>query len=92
MTKEDNKAKRKEVLKKEGLLFRILVAIGVISYRVESRNAGTYRQWYKKYKTVWYHPLTWVVFLIVLVVGLARYIFEAFGAIKEEFKEKSFYC
>lgn len=84
------KAKRKEVLKKERFLFRMLVALGVISYRVEY-NVDL-EQWYKIYKTVWWNPLSWVVFLITLCVCIITTIYEGFMAFRDEFKEKRYYC
>lgn len=88
------KAKRKEVLKKERFLFRLLVYLGVIAYRVEY-NADL-NQWYKIYKTVWQNPLSWIVFLITLCccifIAIFTAIIEGFAAFKNEFKEKRYYC
>lgn len=84
------KAKRKEALKKERFFFRLLVYLGIISYRVEY-NADL-DQWYKIYKTVWQNPLSWIVFLITLCCCIFTTIIEGFAAFKNEFKEKRYYC
>ena len=89
MTEEDIKKRRKETIRHEHLIFRILIILGAVSYKVTYDRFHGFR---KTYKGRAWHPLTWIVLVFVIIIGIPKTIFEAFKNIKDEYKEQTYYC
>ena len=89
MTKIDIKNKRKEAIKKEHFLFRLLILTGVIRYNVSYDKFYGYR---KTYKTRAWHPLTWIIIVLIIIFSIPKMIVDTFKGLKEEFKEKTYLC
>ena len=86
------KNKRKECINNEHFTFRILILLGVISYRVEYLGDNRFSKWKKCYKTRWYHPLTWIIFLSIFILSFPKLLIDAFKEMSVQFKEVEFYC
>ena len=93
MEKVDIKNKRKESIRKEHFLFRLLILTGVIRYNVSYDKFYGYR---KTYKTRAWHPLTWIMIVLIIIFSIPKMIFDTFKELKEdlkeEFKEKTYLC
>ena len=94
MTEKEIKEKRKQCIKNEHFMFRMMILLGVISYKVSYRGDNYLNgvRWAKTYKTRWWHPITWFMFTIIFIIGIGQTFIEAFKEIPNEFKEKTFYC
>lgn len=89
MTEVDIKNKRKEAIRKEHFLFRLLILIGAIRYNVSYDKFYGYR---KTYKVRIWHPLTWIMIVLIVIFSIPKMIFDTFKDLKEEFKEKTYFC
>ena len=89
MEKVDIKNKRKEAIRKEHFLFRLLILIGAIRYNVSYDKFYGYR---KTYKVRTWHPLTWIMIVLIVIFSIPKMIFDTFKDLKEEFKEKTYFC
>lgn len=89
MTEEDIKKRRKETLRHEHFIFRILIMFGAVSYKVTYDRFHGFR---KTYKVRAWHPLTWIFLIFIIIISIPKIIFEAFKNIKDEFKEQTYYC
>ena len=89
MTEVDIKNKRKEAIRKEHFLFRLLILIGAIRYNVSHHKFYGYR---KTYKVGTWHPLTWIMIVLIVIFCIPKMIFDTFKDLKEEFKEKTYFC
>ena len=94
MTDAEIKQKRRQSIKSEHFVFRLMIYLGVISYKVSYRGDNHLPgiRWAKTYKTRWWHPLTWIVLILVTCIYIVRSIIEAFKEFPKEFQEKTFYC
>ena len=89
MTEVDIKNRRKEAIRNEHFLFRLLILLGAVRYKVSYNEFHGYRKTYKV--RVW-HPLTWILIALVVIFSIPKIIFDTFKGLKEEFKEKTYYC
>lgn len=89
MTEVDIKNKRKESIRNEHFLFRLLILLGTVRYKVSYDRSHGYR---KTYKVRAWHPLTWIILVLIIIFSIPKIIFDAFKDLKEEFKEKTYYC
>lgn len=89
MTKIDIKNKKKEVIRKENFLFRLLILIGVVRYNVNYDKFYGYR---KTYKVRAWHPFTWIIIILIIIFSIPKMIFDTLKGLKEEFKEKTYFC
>ena len=89
MTEEDIKKRRKDAIRREHFIFRLLIMLGAVSYKVTYDRFHGFR---KTYKVRAWHPLTWIVLVFVIIIGIPKIIFEALKNIKDEFKEQTYYC
>lgn len=89
MTEVDIKNRRKEAIRNEHFLFRLLILLGAVRYKVSYDEFHGYRKTYKV--RVW-HPLTWFLIALVVIFSIPKIIFDTFKGLKEEFKEKTYYC
>ena len=89
MTKIDIKNKRKEAIRKENFLFRLLILIGVVRYNVNYDKFYGYR---KTYKVRAWHPFTWIIIVLIIIFSIPKMIFDTLKGLKEEFKEKTYLC
>ena len=89
MTEVDIKNRRREAIRNEHFLFRLLILLGAVRYKVSYDEFHGYRKTYKV--RVW-HPLTWVLIALVVIFSIPKIIFDTFKGLKEEFKEKTYYC
>ena len=94
MTEKEIKEKRKQCIKKEHFMFKVMILLGVISYKVNYRGDDQLPgcRWAKTYKTRWWHPITWVTFILATIVGIFELLIETFKEMPNEFKEKTYYC
>jgi hypothetical protein len=81
------KIKRKEFLKKESLSFRLFVFVGIIQYKMLYDKNRT-NPWGYRYRLVWFNPLTWLIMIPVIIIGLIRTLYETIIEIPKEFKWK----
>lgn len=89
VTAEDIKVRRKESIRTEHFLFRVMIYLGIISYKVTYNNFYGYR---KTFKARAWHPLTWVFIVFIVIFSIPGIILESFKELKEEFKEKTYFC
>lgn len=89
ITEADIKNKRKESIRKEHFLFRLLILLGAVRYNVRYDRFHGFR---KTYKVRAWHPLTWIVMVLVIIFSIPKVIWDAFKGIWDEFKEKTYYC
>lgn len=89
MTEEDIKKRRKDAIRREHFIFRLLIMLGAVSYKVTYDRFHGFR---KTYKVRAWHPLTWIFLVAAIIVGIPKTIFEALKNIKDEFKEQTYYC
>lgn len=89
MTEVDIKNRRREAIRNEHFLFRLLILLGAVRYKVSYDEFHGYRKTYKV--RVW-HPLTWILIALVVIFSIPKIIFDTFKGLKEEFKEKTYYC
>lgn len=88
MTEEDIKKRRKEAIRKEHFIFRTLIILGAVSYKVTYDKFHGFR---KTYKVRAWHPLTWIFLVFIIIFSIPKIIFDALKEIKDEFKEKTYY-
>lgn len=93
MTEVDIKNRRKKSIRNEYFLFRLLILLGGVRYNVSYDKFYGYR---KTYKIRAWHPLTWIMTVLIIIFSIPRIIFDTFKDLfkdlKEEFKEKTYYC
>lgn len=89
VTAEDIKVRRKESIRTEHFLFRVMIYLGIISYKVTYDKFHGYR---KTYKVRAWHPLTLVFIVFIVIFSIPGIILESFKELKDEFKEKTYYC
>ena len=89
MTEVDIKNKRKESIKNEHFLFRLLILLGAVRYNVSYDRFHGYR---KTYKVKIWHPLVWIILIPIIICAIPKIILDIFKDLKEEFKEKTYYC
>lgn len=89
ITETDIKNKRKEAIRKEHFLFRLLILLGAVRYNVRYDRFHGFR---KTYKVRAWHPLTWIIMVLVIIFSIPKVIWDAFKGIGDEFKEKTYYC
>lgn len=83
------KNKRKESIRKEHFLFRLLILLGAVRYNVSYNRSHGYRKTYKV--RVW-HPLVWIMIVLIIILSIPKMLFDTFKCLKEEFKEHTYYC
>ena len=89
ITEADIKNRRKEAIRSEHFLFRLLILLGAVRYNVSYDRFHGYR---KTYKVRAWHPLTWIIMVLVIIVSIPKILWDAFKGIGNEFKEKTYYC
>jgi len=89
MAEIDIKNRRKESIRNEHFLFKLLILLGAVRYNVSYDKFHGYRKVYKM--RVW-HPLTWIMMVLIIIFSIPKIIFDTFKDLKEEFKEKTYYC
>jgi hypothetical protein len=89
ITEADIKNRRKEAIRKEHFLFRLLILLGAVRYNVSYDRFHGYR---KTYKVRAWHPFTWILMVLVIIVSIPKILWDAFKGIGNEFKEKTYYC
>lgn len=89
MTEVDIKNKRKESIRNEHFLFRLLIILGAVRYNVSYDKFHGYR---KTYKVKIWHPLVWIILIPIIICAIPRMIFNVLYDLKEEFEEKTYYC
>ena len=89
MTEVDIKNKRKESIRNEHFLFRLLILLGAVRYNVSYDKFHGYR---KTYKVKIWHPLVWIILIPIIICAIPRMIFNVLYDLKEEFEEKTYYC
>ena len=89
ITEADIKNRRKEAIRNEHFLFRLLILLGAVRYNVSYNRSHGYR---KTYKVRAWHPLTWIIMVLVIIVSIPKILWDAFKGIGDEFKEKTYYC
>ena len=89
VTEADIKNKKKEAIRSEDFLFRLLILLGAVRYNVSYDKFHGYRKTYKM--RVW-HPLIWIMIVLILIFSIPAMIFETLKDLKEEFKEKTYCC
>lgn len=89
MTEIDIKNKRKESIRNERFLFRLLILLGAVRYNVRYDRSHGFRKTYKV--RVW-HPLTWILIALIIIFSIPKILCDTFKGLKEEFKEKTYYC
>ena len=89
ITEADIKNRRKEAIRNEHFLFRLLILLGAVRYNVSYDRFHGYR---KTYKVRAWHPFTWIIMVLVIIVSIPKILWDAFKGIGDEFKEKTYYC
>ena len=89
ITEADIKNRRKEAIRSEHFVFRLLILLGAVRYNVSYDRFHGYR---KTYKVRAWHPLTWILMVLVIIVSIPKILWDAFKGIGNEFKEKTYYC
>ena len=89
MTEVDIKNKRKESIRNEHFLFRLLIILGAVRYNVSYDKFHGYR---KTYKVKIWHPLVWIILIPIIICAIPRMIFNVLYDLREEFEEKTYYC
>lgn len=89
MTEIDIKNKRKESIRNEHFLFRLLIKLGAVRYNVNYDKFHGYR---KTYKVKIWHPLVWIILIPIIICAIPKMILDVFKDLKEEFEEKTYYC
>lgn len=89
MNEEDIKIRRKESIKREDFLFRLLIIFGAVNYKVTYDRFHGFR---KTYKVRIWHPLVWLILISIIIINIPIMIFNTFKDLKDEFKEKTYYC
>ena len=93
MTKIHIKNKRKEAIKNESFLFRLLILLGAVRYKISYDRFHGYR---KTYKVRAWHPFTWIMTVLIVTLSIPKIIFDTFKGLfkdlKDEFKEQTYYC
>lgn len=93
MAEIDIKNKRKEAIKNESFLFRLLILLGAVRYKVSYDRLHGYR---KTYKVRAWHPFTWIMTALIVIFSILKIIFDTFKGIKkgikDNFKEQTYYC
>lgn len=88
MTEEDIKAVRKEAIKREHFLFRLLIITGAVHYKITYDKFHGFR---KTYKVKIWHPLVWIILIPIIICAIPKMILDVFKDLKEEFEEKTYY-
>ena len=88
-TEVDIKNRRKEAIKNEHFLFRLLILLGAVRYKVSYDNFYGYR---KTYKFRAWHPLTWIILVLSIIFSIPKIILNIVKDIKEAFKEQTYFC
>lgn len=89
MTEVDIKNKRKESIRNEHFLFRLLIILGAVRYNVSYDKFHGYR---KTYKVKIWHPLVWIILIPIIICAIPRMVFNVLYDLKDEFEEKTYYC
>ncbi len=89
MTEVDIKNRREKVIRNEHFLFRLLILLGAVRYKVSYDRFHGYR---KTYKVRSWHPLTWIMIVLIIIFSIPKGIWDAFKGIGDIFKEKTYYC
>lgn len=89
MTEIDIKNKRKESIRNEHFLFRLLIKLGAVRYNMNYDKFHGYR---KTYKVKIWHPLVWIILIPIIICAIPRMVFNVLYDLKEEFEEKTYYC
>ena len=89
VTEADIKNRRKDAIRNEHFLFRLLILLGAVRYNVSYNKFHGYR---KTYKVRAWHPLTWIIMVLAIIISIPKVIWDAFKDIKDEFKEKTYCC
>ena len=89
MAEIDIKNKRKESIRNEHFLFRLLIKLGAVRYNVSYDKFHGYR---KTYKVKIWHPLVWIILIPIIICAIPKMILDVFKDLKEEFEEKTYYC
>lgn len=89
MTEVDIENKRKESIRNEHFLFRLLIILGAVRYNVSYDKFHGYR---KTYKVKIWHPLVWIILIPIIICAIPKMILDVFKDLKEEFEEKTYYC
>ena len=88
-TEVDIKNRRKEAIKNEHFLFRLLILLGAVRYKVSYDNFYGYR---KTYKFRAWHPLTWTILVLNIIFSIPKITLNIVKDIKEAFKEQTYFC
>ena len=92
-TEVDIKNRRKEAIKNERFLFRLLILLGAVRYKVSYDNFHGYR---KTYKIKVWHPLTWIMLVLAIIFSIPKItlniVKDIVKDIKESFKEQTYFC
>jgi hypothetical protein len=89
ITEADIKDRRKKAIRKEQFLYRLLILFGAVRYKVSYDRFHGYR---KTFKLRAWHPLTWIMMVLVIIFSIPKILWDAFKGIGDEFKEKTYYC
>ena len=89
MIEQRIKNKRKEAIRNEHFLFRLLILLGAVRYNVSYDKFHGYR---KTYKVRAWHPFTWIIMVLVIIVSIPKIIWDTLKDIKDVFKEQTYYC
>jgi hypothetical protein len=89
ITEADIKDRRKKAIRKEQFLYRLLILFGAVQYKVSFDRFDGYS---KTIKLRAWHPLTWIMMVLVIIFSIPIVIWDAFKGIGDEFKEKTYYC
>lgn len=89
VTEADIKNRRKAAIRNENFIFRLLILLGAVRYKV---SFDRFQGYMKTYKIRAWHPLTWVVIGLCFIFSIPKVIWEALKDIGEEFEEKTYYC
>lgn len=90
VTEKEIKEKRKESIKKEHFLFKLLIMLGGVSYYKVTYNK--FHGFRKTYRVRPWHPLVWVFILIGIIISIPKTIIEGLMELKNDFKEQTYYC
>lgn len=83
------KNKRKDAIRNEHFLFRLLILLGAVRYKVSYDRFHGYR---KTYKVRAWHPLTWILLVLTTIYSIPKIIWDTLKDIKDVFKEQTYYC
>ena len=89
VTEADIKDIRKKAIRNEGFIFRMLIILGAVRYKVSYNRFHGYR---KTYKVRTWHPLTWIMVILIIICSIPKSIWFNFKELKNDFKEKTYLC